>query len=131
APARRCSEGAAGGLPHEAGGRPTALPQRVPDAAACPGAMAWLRFRARSAERATVTTSLYLQVDDGRPCSGTAARTFTLEPGWREHEQVARVPGLDGRQPGPGSHLEVVFALRPEAGTTSFELADVALEPVR
>jgi hypothetical protein len=111
-----------------AGSGPTFFLSRVPGAASCAGAMARLRFRAKSVERCTVHAYLFVQADDGRPCLGTPAQPFALGPEWRELAHVARVPPLDGRTPGPASHVEVVFMLPPEAGATSFEVADVVLE---
>lgn len=113
-----------------AGDGPMLFLARVPDAAACAGSLARLRFRARSAERASLLVYLYLQLDDGRPGMGTQAQLVALDREWRELVHVGLVPPLVGRKPGPASHVEVVFALPPEAGAASFELADVRLEPV-
>jgi hypothetical protein len=103
---------------------------RVPDAAAAAGRLARLRFRARSPERAAILVYLYLQVDDGQPGMGTQAQLVGLDGDWRDHAHVGLVPALGDRTPGPRSHLEVVFALPPEAGAASFEVADVRLDPV-
>ncbi len=113
-----------------AGGGPTLLLQRIPDVARTAGAPVRLRFRARSARSATLLSYLYLQVHDGGPNPGTAARAHALDATWREYQHVARVPSLAGRAPGPGNHTEVVFALPPEAGATELEITDVSLEPI-
>jgi hypothetical protein len=103
---------------------------RIPGAADCAGTLARLRFRARSGEGAAIAVYLYLQVDDGQPGLGTQPQRFALDAEWRELAHIGMVPSLDARAPGPGSHLEVVFALPAEAGAVSFELAGVRFEPV-
>ena len=113
----------------KAGAGATFFLSRVPDAASCAGAMARLRFRARSDGPATIFAYLYLQIDDGNPGVGTQSQPFVLGPEWLDLEHVAPVPPLGARRPGTGSHVEVVFSLPPEAGPASFELAEVVLEP--
>ena len=113
----------------QAGRGGTLLLQRVPDVTSCAGALARLRFRARSETAATILAYLYLQIDDGKACLGTQAQPFALGPAWHSFEHVAAVPVVDGRAPGPRSHVEVVFMLPVEAGSADFEVADVALEP--
>src|SRR5262249_61129142 len=96
-----------------------------PAAAAGAGSPPRLRFRARSAERASLLVYLYLQLDDGRPGMGTQAQLVALDREWRELVHVGLVPPLVGRKPGPASHVEGVFPLPPEAGPASSRVRDV------
>lgn len=112
------------------GSGPTLFLQRVPSLHRAAGRLARLRFKARSAQPATLLHYLYLQIADGQDCYGSSARPFAIEREWRTFEHVARVPSLGNRKPGAGAHLEVVFALPPELGAATIELSEVSLEAV-
>lgn len=112
------------------GSGPTLFLQRVPSLHRAAGRLARLRFKARSAQPATLLHYLYLQIADGQECYGSPARPFAIEREWRTFEHVARVPSLGNRKPGAGAHLEVVFALPPELGAATIELSEVSLEAV-
>lgn len=114
----------------KAGPGPTLFLQRVPALHRSAGRFARLGFRARSAQETTLHSYFYLQIADGGDCYGSAGHRFAIGREWRAFECVTRVPSLDGRKPGPGAHLEVVFALPPELGAVTLELTAVTLEPV-
>jgi hypothetical protein len=127
----RSSDGAGPAIRLErtaAGRGPTLLLQRIPDLAQSAGTLARLCFRARSTPAADLGVYFYLQPADGESGFGTSLQRFRLTPEWQDFSCGVALPALGERQPGPGNHLELVFALGRDAGATTLELSSLLLE---
>jgi hypothetical protein len=127
----RSSDGAGPAIRLErtaAGRGPTLLLQRIPDLAQSAGTLARLCFRARSTPAADLGVYFYLQPADGESGFGTSLQRFRLTPKWQDFSCGVALPALGERQPGPGNHLELVFALGRDAGATTLELSSLLLE---
>jgi hypothetical protein len=127
----RSKDGAAPALRLErtaAGRGPTLLLQRIPDLAQSAGTLARLCFRARSSPGTDLGAYFYLQPADGESGFGTSLQRFRLTPEWQDFTYSVALPALGERQPGPGNHLELVFALGRDAGAATLELSTLLLE---
>jgi hypothetical protein len=127
----RSSDGAVSALRLErsaAGRGPTLVLQRIPDLTQTAGTLARLSFRARSTPGADLGVYFYLQPADGESGFGTSLQRFRLTPEWQDFSYGVALPALGERQPGPGNHLELVFALGRDAGAATLELSTLLLE---